>query len=95
MEYSDFLGNDLFLIVETHEELINSLNGHYAQLMFQLQKKGEENTLKFFVPPAVLLGVVIILIFLEMHLTQLTIKVIKKRRSLLSMITIKKNILKK
>ena len=47
MEYSDFLGNDLFLIVETHEELINSLNGHYAQLMFQLQKKGEENTLKY------------------------------------------------
>ena len=30
--YDDFLGRDLTLIVETHEELINSLIGCYAKL---------------------------------------------------------------
>ena len=36
----DLLGNDLYLIVETHEELINSLIGHY----FKLYSKEQEST---------------------------------------------------
>ena len=36
----DLLGNDLYLIVETHEELINSLIGQY----FKLYSKEQEST---------------------------------------------------
>jgi len=39
----DLLGNDLFLIVETHEELINSLIGHYSYIIFNLQKRNKAN----------------------------------------------------
>lgn len=43
MEYSDFLGNDLFLIVETHEELINSIIGYYARMSYNERKNDIPN----------------------------------------------------
>ena len=35
----DLLGNDLYLIVETHEELINSILGLYSRLISNEEKK--------------------------------------------------------
>lgn len=41
----DLLGNDLCLIVETHEWLINSLTGYYSYIIFNLQKRSNANDL--------------------------------------------------
>lgn len=45
--YDDFLGRDLCLIVETHEELINSLKGCYFNMVWILQNNGKEGTSKY------------------------------------------------
>jgi hypothetical protein len=44
--YNDFLGRDLFLIVETQNDLINSLVGRYANIDYYLMKIGREDALR-------------------------------------------------
>lgn len=43
IDYNDFLGSDLTLIIETHEELVNSIIGYYARMSYNERKNNIPN----------------------------------------------------